>query len=164
MWDDDERKGVGQTQCRLIACSSRKAPRGPPGLTSPSDGRIAVNSTICLLNIHLRKVLEFNRGLWCTIYLLAPRLKIFKLKFTTPPGIEPRTCWIRGRSATISASAASTHYINLYTIIYFHIAYLCVLNCKVVCSFENLIFWFKIVLFWNLYGIFYDFPFLQFNA
>ena len=29
-----------------------KAPRGPPGLTSPSDGRIAINSTICLLNIH----------------------------------------------------------------------------------------------------------------
>ena len=35
-----------KTQCRLIACSSRKAPRGPPGLTSPSDGRIAINSTI----------------------------------------------------------------------------------------------------------------------
>ena len=27
--------------------------------------------------------------------LLAPRLKIFKWKFTTPPGIEPRTCWTR---------------------------------------------------------------------
>ena len=52
MWDDDERKGEGETRCRLIASSSRKAPRGPPGLTSPSDGRIAINSTICLLNIH----------------------------------------------------------------------------------------------------------------
>ena len=39
--------------------------------------------------------------------LLAPRLKILKLKFTTPPGIEPRTFWIRGRHATICASAAS---------------------------------------------------------
>ena len=29
--------------------------------------------------------------------LLAPRLKIFKWKFTTPPGIEPRTWWTRGR-------------------------------------------------------------------
>ena len=29
--DDDERKGEGETWCRLIACSSRKAPRGPPG-------------------------------------------------------------------------------------------------------------------------------------
>ena len=38
VWDDDERKGEGETQCRLIACSSRKAPRGPPGLTSPSNG------------------------------------------------------------------------------------------------------------------------------
>ena len=29
MWDDDdERKGEGETRCRLIACSSRKAPRG----------------------------------------------------------------------------------------------------------------------------------------
>ena len=36
--DDDERKGEGETRCRLIACSSQKAPRGPPGLTSPSDG------------------------------------------------------------------------------------------------------------------------------
>ena len=63
--DDDERKGEGETLCRLIACSSRKAPRGPPGLTSPSDGRIAINSTICLLNILyiLRKGLEFNPGL-----------------------------------------------------------------------------------------------------
>ena len=39
--------------------------------------------------------------------LLAPRLKIFKLKFNTPPGIEPWTCWTRGRHATIWASAAS---------------------------------------------------------
>ena len=52
VWDDDERKGEGETRCLLIACSSRKAPRGPPGLTSPSDGRIAIMSTICLLNIH----------------------------------------------------------------------------------------------------------------
>ena len=28
-----------------------KTPRGPPGLTSPSDGRVTINSTICLLNI-----------------------------------------------------------------------------------------------------------------
>ena len=43
VWDDDERKGAGETRCRLIACSSRKAPRGPPGLTSPSDRQIAIN-------------------------------------------------------------------------------------------------------------------------
>ena len=30
VWNDDERKGEDETQCRLIACSSRKAPRGPP--------------------------------------------------------------------------------------------------------------------------------------
>ena len=39
--------------------------------------------------------------------LLAPRLKIFKLKFTTPPRIKPRTCWTIGSHAIIWASAAS---------------------------------------------------------
>ena len=54
VWDDDdeERKGEGETQCRLRACYSQKTPRGPSGLTSPSDGRFAINSIICLLNIH----------------------------------------------------------------------------------------------------------------
>ena len=63
MWDDDdddddERKGEGETRCRIIACASRKAPRGPPGLTSPSDGRIAINSIICLLNIHTDNLID----------------------------------------------------------------------------------------------------------
>ena len=51
MWDDDERKGEGETRCQLRAYSSRKAPRRPPGLTTPSDGQITINSIICLLNI-----------------------------------------------------------------------------------------------------------------
>ena len=34
-WDDDERKGEGETRCRLIACSFRKAPRGPTRLNVP---------------------------------------------------------------------------------------------------------------------------------
>ena len=42
----------GREKVKPGACSSRKAPSGPPGLTSPSDGRIAINSTICLLNIY----------------------------------------------------------------------------------------------------------------
>ena len=49
---DSERKGEGESRYRLIACSSRKAPRGPPGLASPSDGRIAIKSTVLLRNIH----------------------------------------------------------------------------------------------------------------
>ena len=57
VWNDDERKGEGETRCRLIACSSRKTPRGPPGLTSPSDGRNTINSTYILY-----KGLEFNPG------------------------------------------------------------------------------------------------------
>ena len=57
---------------------------------------------ICDYNLAIRK---------CTSPpLLAPRLKIFKWKFTTPPGVEPRTCWIRGKHATIWASAASLWY------------------------------------------------------
>ena len=43
--------------------------------------------------------------------LLAPRLKFLKLKFTTPPGIEPRTCWTRGRHATIWANTASCQHV-----------------------------------------------------
>ena len=47
VWDDDdERKEEGETRCRFIACSSRKTARSPPGLTSPSDGQIAINSII----------------------------------------------------------------------------------------------------------------------
>ena len=33
VWGDDDRKGEVEIQCRLIACSSRKSSRGPPGLT-----------------------------------------------------------------------------------------------------------------------------------
>ena len=51
--DDDEWKGEGETRCRLIACSSLKAPRGPPGLTSSSDGRIAINSTYYMPSQHI---------------------------------------------------------------------------------------------------------------
>ena len=58
VWDDGERKGEGETRCWLIACSSRKASRGLPGVTSPSDGRIAINSIICLLNIHTAEGFE----------------------------------------------------------------------------------------------------------
>ena len=35
-----------------LGAGSRKSPSGPPGLTSPSDGRIAIKSTKCLLNIY----------------------------------------------------------------------------------------------------------------
>ena len=52
-WDHDkERKEEGETRCRLLAYSSRKAPRVLPDLTSSSDGRIAINSIIFLLNIY----------------------------------------------------------------------------------------------------------------
>ena len=67
--DDDERKGEGETRWLLIACSSRKAPRRLPGLTSPSNGRIAINNTICLLNIYTAEGLE-------SVHSTPPRPKI----------------------------------------------------------------------------------------
>ena len=93
-----------------------KNTKGPPGLTSPSDGLIAINSTICVLNIHTAKgfviqsrLVMYNVAIRKCTYppVLAPTLKIFKWKFTTPPGIEPRTCRTRGRHATFWASAAN---------------------------------------------------------
>ena len=79
-----------------------KSTEGAPGLTSPPDGRIAIKSIICLLNIHTaegfgilsRRTVMYNLAIRkCTSPShIVPRLKIFKLKFTTPPGIEPRTC------------------------------------------------------------------------
>ena len=44
-------KGREKVKPGAGACSSRKTPSGPPDLTSPADGRIAINSTTCLLNI-----------------------------------------------------------------------------------------------------------------
>ena len=43
---------IGREKVKPGDGSSRKAPRGPPDLTSPSDGRIAINNTVCLLNIY----------------------------------------------------------------------------------------------------------------
>ena len=63
VWDDDERKGEGETRCRLIACSSRKAPRGPPGLMSPSDGRIYQQFYMPSQHTYCGRVLEFNPGM-----------------------------------------------------------------------------------------------------
>ena len=113
--DDYERKGEGETQCRLIACSSLKAPRVPAGLTSPSDGWVAINCTICFLNIYtvgrvwnLIRPVIYNLAISkCTSPpLLALRLKVFKWKLATSPGIEPQTCWTRDRHSTIWASVA----------------------------------------------------------
>ncbi|KAJ4442950.1 hypothetical protein ANN_04548 [Periplaneta americana] len=56
------RKEEGETRCRHVAYSCRIALRGPPGLTSPSDGRITINSDICLPSYALRRDLGFNPG------------------------------------------------------------------------------------------------------
>ena len=87
-------KVEGETRCRLIACS-RKALRGPPGFNIPIRRTNRYQQHFSIYILAIRK---------CT---LAPRLKIFKWKFTTSPGIEPRTPWTRGRHASIWASSAS---------------------------------------------------------
>ena len=63
VWDDDERKGEGETRCRLIAYSSRKAPRRPPGLTCPSEDESLSTVLYASSTYILRKGLEFNPGL-----------------------------------------------------------------------------------------------------
>ena len=48
----DMKEGEGETRCRYVTYSGRKAPRGPPGLTSPSKaGRFTIKNDICFLNI-----------------------------------------------------------------------------------------------------------------
>ena len=56
----------------------------------PSQHRLHIAEGFGILSRTVMYNLEIRK---CTSPpLLAPRLKIFKLKFTTPPGIEPRTC------------------------------------------------------------------------
>ena len=53
--DDDERKGEVETRCRLIACLLEKHQGGRHPRTNRYEqyyGYMAMNSTICLLNIH----------------------------------------------------------------------------------------------------------------
>ena len=70
VWDDDERKGEGETRCRLIACSSRNSPRGLPDLTSPSDRWIAINSTARVTQKVFRysSIKYYNWNLTITFY------------------------------------------------------------------------------------------------
>ena len=60
--DDDERKKEGETRFRIIACSSRKTSRGPAGLTSPSDGRIAMNILLNKYILNLSPTLDRIEG------------------------------------------------------------------------------------------------------
>ena len=57
------RKGEGVT---ALAYSFQKESRGPPGLTSSSDGRIAINSTYAFTSHALRRDLRFNPGIFGT--------------------------------------------------------------------------------------------------
>ena len=112
VWADDERKGEGEIRCRLIACSSRKARLNVPirQTNRYKEYYMPSQHTYCGRCWNLSKHVMYNPAIRkCTSPpLLAPRLKIFKWKFTTPPGIEPRTHWTRGRHATSWASAASS--------------------------------------------------------
>ena len=95
MWDDDERKGEGETQCRIIACSSPKAPRGPPDLTSPSERRIAISSIIYLLNI-IQYILQAFRHF---TYIIAhfptlPSLYLRHSSFSNPSVASPTSQFI----------------------------------------------------------------------
>ncbi|KAJ4449595.1 hypothetical protein ANN_00998 [Periplaneta americana] len=56
-------KGEGETRCRHVAYSYRRVSRGPPGLTSPSDGRILSTVTYVFPSYALRRDLGFNSGI-----------------------------------------------------------------------------------------------------
>ena len=47
---------------------SRKAPRGPPGLTSPSDGRIAINSNV------INKILTIGASRYSSVLFVQCRI------------------------------------------------------------------------------------------
>ena len=100
-----EWKGEGEIRWWLIACFSRKASRGPPGLTSPSYGWIAIKITICLLNTYtaegfgiLSRPVMYNLAIRkCTSpSLLALRLKIYDFAgYRTPDMLNQRqTCYL----------------------------------------------------------------------
>ena len=74
VWDDDERKGEGENLVPTYSLLFLKSTKGPPGLTSLSD--IAINSTICLLNIY---------------YCGGPTMNNLAIrKFTSPPFLVPK--------------------------------------------------------------------------
>ena len=66
----EEKPGVS------IAYSSRKVLKGSPGLTSPSNGRIAMSSTYAFTSYALRRDLRFNQVYGTgTELAIAPRPK-----------------------------------------------------------------------------------------
>ena len=111
-WWKEERRWNPMPAHSLLLSKSTK---GRPGITSPCPTDESLSTVKYAFSTYvLRKSLEFNPALMYSLAirnctsppLLAPRLKIFKWKFTTSPEIEPRNLWTRGRHATIWASAA----------------------------------------------------------
>ena len=82
---------------------------GPPGLTSPSDGRIAINSTYAFTSYALWRDLVFNPGVFGTetsdLSFASSSLLVsggnFLLKIPILPGMEPKTA--ASRAVTVSA-------------------------------------------------------------
>ena len=118
--------GEGETRCRLIAFSSRKAPRGPPTLTFLSYGRIAINSTICLLNIRIYCGRVWNLIQACDVqssdYKVYTQLhkwlpEVNKQKFTPPATsrVSDRRGSGRGRVCSlmkIICGGSAEYYVN----------------------------------------------------
>ena len=99
-----------------LAYSFRKPPRESPGLTSPSDGRIAVNTVLGTPSHHMH-----YGGIWDLMqvflkqklatevllhYLSKFQGKMFLLKFLLCPGSNPRPLVQGGDSVTESQHEA----------------------------------------------------------
>ncbi|KAJ4426826.1 hypothetical protein ANN_26625 [Periplaneta americana] len=89
--DDDEmmmemRKGERETRCRHVVYSCRIAPRGQPGLTSPSEGQITINCDLYVFcSYALRRDLGFNPGIM--VHNLVTR------SCAPPSLLVPRSVW-----------------------------------------------------------------------
>ena len=84
MWDDDDddRKGEGETRCRLIACSSRKAPRGPPGFNVP------IRRTNRYQQYYMPSQHTFYGRVWNLIQACDVQYSDYKVYISTPPSPE----------------------------------------------------------------------------
>ena len=56
-------QGESETQCR-ISLLLLKSIKGPPGLTSPPNGRITINSTYAFTSYALQRYFGFNRRIF----------------------------------------------------------------------------------------------------
>ncbi|KAJ4432491.1 hypothetical protein ANN_21111 [Periplaneta americana] len=76
--DDEDEEGRRGNPVLHVAYSCRIAPRGPPGLTSPSDGRITINKGLLLVDIMPHGTTINSDGYVATLKKLKVRLSLVR--------------------------------------------------------------------------------------